>query len=113
MCSCYLPEISQQLWCYVDFLGDGDGKSYKVLVDEVVYGDVEVTKLECVGHVQKRLGSWPRSLKKRTVCLTDRGLSGLRRLMDKTIDSLQVYYEREIRDNTHNIESMERVVMAI
>ena len=39
--------------CYVDFLGDGDSKSQKVLVDEAVYGKVQVAKLECVGHFQK------------------------------------------------------------
>lgn len=33
---------------YVEFLGDRDSKSYKVLVDEAVYGDVEVTKLQCM-----------------------------------------------------------------
>ena len=51
--------------CYTEFLGDGDGKGHKLIVQEAVYGDKEVRKLECVGHVQKRLGSWLRSLKKR------------------------------------------------
>ena len=101
---------------YVEFLGDGDNKSYKVLVDEAVYGDVEVTKLECVGHVQKRLGSRLRSLKKRTgqARLADgKGIGGRGRLTDKTIDSMQVYYGKAIRGNTHDIESMEKAVMAI
>lgn len=99
---------------YVDFLGDGDSKSHKVLVDEAVYGDVEVTKLECVGHVQKRLGSQLHSLKKRTGRLANgKGLGGQGRLTDKTIDSMQVYYGKAIRGNTHNIEAMESAVMAI
>ena len=99
---------------YVDFLGDGDSKSHKVLVDEAVYGDVQVTKLECVEHVQKCLGSRLRSLKKRTGHLADgKGLGGRGRLTDKAIDSMQVYYGKAIRGNTHNIESMENAVMAI
>jgi len=48
---------------YLEFLGDGDSRAHKLLVEEAVCGDVEVEKLECVGHVQKRLGSRLRSLK--------------------------------------------------
>lgn len=48
---------------YTEFLGDGDSKGHKLIVQEAVYGDKEVKKLECVGHVQKRLGSRLRSLK--------------------------------------------------
>ena len=64
---------------YVEFLGDGDSKSHNLLVSESVYGDIEVTKLECVGHVQKCMGSRLRPLKKRTgqACLEDgKGIAG-------------------------------------
>ena len=101
---------------YVELLGDGDSKSHKVLVDEAVYGDVEVTKLECVGHVLKCLGSRLRSLKKITgqARLPDgKGIGGRGRLTDTRIDSMQVYYGKAIRGNTHDIESMEKAVMAI
>lgn len=50
---------------YTEFLGDGDSKAHRLIVEEAVYGNKEVTKLECVGHVQKRLGSRLRSLKTR------------------------------------------------
>ena len=40
---------------FPDFLSDGDSKSHN-LVQESVYGVTQVTKLECVGHVQKCLG---------------------------------------------------------
>jgi len=46
-------------------LGDGNSKAHRLIVEEAVYGVKEVTKLECVGHVQKRLGSRLRSLKTR------------------------------------------------
>lgn len=42
---------------YNEFLGDGDSTAHKLIVQQAVYGDAEVKKLECVGHVQKRLGS--------------------------------------------------------
>eukprot|EP00112_Aurelia_sp_Birch-Aquarium-sp1_P015351 Seg3396.2 transcript_id=Seg3396.2/GoldUCD/mRNA.D3Y31 product="hypothetical protein" protein_id=Seg3396.2/GoldUCD/D3Y31 len=51
---------------YKEFLCDGDSKAYNQLVQQNVYGDDhKVEKLECVGHVQKRMGSRLRSLKKR------------------------------------------------
>lgn len=101
---------------YVQFLGDGDSKGHKLLVQEAVYGDVAVEKLECVGHVQKRLGSRLCSLKKRlgkTPLEDGKPIGGKGRLTDKTIDKLQVYYGKAIRQNTESIDSMQNAVMAI
>lgn len=87
-----------------------------LLVNESVYGDIDVTKLECVGHIQKRMGSRLRSLKKRTgqACLEDRkGIAGKGRLTDKAIDNLQVYYGKAIRGNTHDIGAMHNAIIAI
>ena len=101
---------------YVEFLGDGDSKAHKKLVEEAVYGAVPVEKLECVGHVQKRLGSRLRSLKKRlgkTPLQDGKSIGGMGRLTNSKIDKLQVYYGKAIRDNTHDIELMKKAVMAI
>ena len=49
---------------YVEFLGDGDSKAHKNLVEKEIYGAVPVEKLDCVGHVQRRLGSGLHSLQK-------------------------------------------------
>ena len=42
---------------YVQYLGDGDSKAYMGVVNSKPYGECEISKLECVGHVQKRFGS--------------------------------------------------------
>lgn len=43
---------------YLRFLGDGDSKAFAAVNNEKVYGDgVEIEKLECIGHVQKRMGN--------------------------------------------------------
>ncbi|CAB4006174.1 Hypothetical predicted protein [Paramuricea clavata] len=45
-------------------LGDGDSATYGSIVDSKPYGDECVPKkLECIGHVQKRVGSRLRKLK--------------------------------------------------
>ena len=101
---------------YVDFLGDGDSKAYNQLVESAVYGEKEINKLECVGHIQKRMGSRLRSLKKRmgkTRLADGKNIGGRGRLTDQVIDNLQVYYGKAIRNNTHSIKDMENAVMAI
>ena len=45
-------------------LGDGDSKAHNELIQRRVYGDEQVTKLDCVGHSLKRMGS----------CNTGRGI---------------------------------------
>ena len=75
---------------YIEFLGDRDSKAHDLLIQENVYGDVDISKLECVGHVQKCLGSRLRPLKKqqRTTQLADGKAIGRKgRLTDKRIDN--------------------------
>ena len=101
---------------YTEFLGDGDSKAHRLIVEEAVYGNKEVTKLECVGHVQKRLSSRLRSLKTRLgqMHLDDgKSIGGTGRLTKKTIDKLHVYYGNAIRNNTNDIREMQTAVMAI
>ena len=43
---------------YTDYIiGDGDTTSFKEVQASKPYGDLLIQKLECVGHVQKRLGT--------------------------------------------------------
>ena len=109
--------ITKHALRYKEFLGDGDSKAYNQLVQENVYGDDhKVEKLECVGHIQKRMGSRLRSLKKRaakTKLRDGKTLGGKGRLTDAMIDSLQVYYGKAIRENVSNLQSMKNAVNAI
>ena len=93
--------IEKHSACYAEFLGDGDSKAHKKL--EAVYGEVVVKKLECVGHVQKRLGSRLPSLKKRqgkTPSQDGKSIGGQGKLTNSRIDKLKVYYGRTITENT-------------
>ena len=40
---------------YANYYGDGDSKSFQKVKD--IYESVEVTKFECIGHYQKRVGN--------------------------------------------------------
>ena len=38
------------------FIGDGDSKGFAEVTRLKPYGELEVVKEECVGHIQKRMG---------------------------------------------------------
>lgn len=62
---------------------------------------------ECIGHVQKRVGTALRKLKKETA-----GLGGKSKLTDTIIDKLQNYYGIAIRSNVGNLEGIKQAVLA-
>uniref|UniRef100_A0A1B6JFM5 Mutator-like transposase domain-containing protein n=1 Tax=Homalodisca liturata TaxID=320908 RepID=A0A1B6JFM5_9HEMI len=102
---------------YVEYLGDGDSNGYAAVVAEAPYGpDVSIQKLECVGHVQKRMGTRIRDfiMKNKGLKLSDgKSLSGKGRLTGKAIQQIQIYYGLAIRRNTHSVEAMRRAVWAL
>ncbi|XP_057293982.1 uncharacterized protein LOC130622537 [Hydractinia symbiolongicarpus] len=97
-----------------EYLGDGDTSSFVDVTKANVYKDqnVEPIKLECVGHVQKRLGTRLRNLVKAHKG-TDTPLAGKGKLTEKTINSMQNYYGNAIRSNTDNLYGMKKAVYAI
>lgn len=100
---------------YVKYLGDGDTKTFLEISKAQPYGDLKVEKLECIGHVQKRMGTRLRKLKQqlRGEKLPDgKTVGGKGRLTDKLIDKLTVYYGNAIRSNTHSLKSMREAVWA-
>lgn len=102
---------------YTGMIADGDSKSYKRVCDEKVYGDdCAIEKKECVGHVQKRMGTALRNLKKDwgKKKLTDgKTIGGKGRLTDKKIDLIQTYYGLAIRRNKGDLKGMTDSVHAI
>ena len=98
---------------YMVIILDGDTKTVKHLNEHKPYGDLEIVKHECVGHVQKQLGTQLRTLKKSGK--RDREgkvvrFGGKGRLTDKVIDALQVYYGGAIRNNKNDLQGMEQAI---
>lgn len=100
---------------YTQYLGDGDSSSFKKVKEMKPYEDVDIEKLECVGHVQKRVGSRLRKLvqaHKGKKLSDDKGISGAGRLTKQRIDTLQNYFGMAIRQNKGELQSMQRAVLA-
>ena len=81
---------------YTSFYGDGDSKSFSAV--EKVYGPAKpVTKYECIGHYQKRVGNRLRKLRTTT---------------SSKIDILQYYFGIALRQNVGNLENMTNAIHA-
>ncbi|KYM98778.1 hypothetical protein ALC62_10506 [Cyphomyrmex costatus] len=91
----------------VQYVSDGDSKTFKDVADAEPYENVTITKKECVDHVQKRMGTHLRNLKKRT-----KGLGGKGKLTSKLIDELSIYFGLAIRRNCESVEKMKTAIWA-
>ena len=101
---------------YINYIGVGDTKSFKSVNDMKPYGpDVTIQKIECVDHVQKRMGSHLRALKNewKGKKLSDgKSLSGKNRLTNMLINTLVglVYYGNAIRAHCNSVEDMRQAI---
>ena len=84
---------------YVQYIGGGDSSAFQTVVKSNPYPGKVIRKLECVGHIQKRVGSRLRKLKEK-----HKDRKGEGKLTDKIINTLQNYYGMAIRNNTGNVE---------
>ncbi|GFU64582.1 CCHC-type domain-containing protein [Trichonephila clavipes] len=90
---------------YAHYYGDGDSKGFITVKD--TYGKDSVTKYECIGHVQKRVGARLRKLKS-----NNKNLSGKGKLTDSFIDRLQNYYGIAVRSKVGNLSGLQQNVIA-
>ena len=95
------------------FISDGDSKTFSTLSEAQPYGkDHPVEKKDCVGHVQKRLGTALKNLKTTYRGVDGKTIGGKGKLTDKLMDTLQNYYGLAIRNNKGDIRGMMRAVQA-
>ena len=103
---------------YKYLIADGDSKTHTLLLQEQPYGtdgEHQVEKKDCVGHIQKRMGTALRELKKRYggKKLDDgKTIGGVGRLTYPLIDTLQNYYGDAIKSCKGNINGMVRAVQS-
>lgn len=95
---------------YKWMVSDGDSKTFNSV--EHIYGETTVEKLDCVGHVQKRMGKHLYNLKAKTKGkLTDgQPTGGCAQLTEGKIKQLQKYYGLAICQNTIKSNPTEREV---
>ena len=104
---------------YTGYLGDGDSKSFSKIAaaDPPVYPGKSISKLECCGHVQKRMGR--RLNDAITRCKGNvyeynlksiKGIGGQGKLTKKAVWRIQGHYGAAIRNNTGDLAAMKKAV---
>ena len=117
VCEIFIRSIERFSLKYTTFVGDADTGWYGKVRDRCyeIFGEsYKVIKEECVGHVQKRMGSGLREFKRkhRGMKLSDNTVVGGKgRLTDQVIDKIQNYYGEANRTNAGNIELMETAIL--
>ncbi|KYN05199.1 hypothetical protein ALC62_03906 [Cyphomyrmex costatus] len=94
---------------YATYTGDGDTKIFQALLNCNLYSDLTVHKKECIGHVQKRMGTRLRAAKKQHKGI---GGKGAGKLTDKLVKDLTLYYGLAIRRHPDSAEEMKKAVWA-
>ena len=100
---------------YTLFVGDGDSSCFGSVKDAMkdIYN---VEKEECVGHVQKRMGSSLKTFKtdhKGKRLADGKPVGGKGRLTESVTNSMQNYYGLAIRNNKGNLQGMKNSIWAI
>ncbi|GFX50973.1 uncharacterized protein TNCV_2733241 [Trichonephila clavipes] len=102
---------------YSNYIGDGDTKTFNALSENKPYGDDHlIQKIECVGHVQKRMGTRLRKLKlvySKKKLSDGKTIGGKGRLTDSLIDKLAHYYGNAIRCNSTSVKEMRKTIWAV
>lgn len=107
---------------YTGYLGDGDSKSYHTVAsaDPPIYPENDISKLECCGHVQKRMGkrlidtvSEMKGKQFKEGTAKFKGIGGAGRLTQRAIKSIQGHYGGAIRDHPGDTVAMKRAIWAI
>ena len=102
---------------YISMISDGDSSTFKQLHGSKAYGASHpVTKHECIGNVQKRMGTALRDKCKEKL-VDGRSklvrIKGKGRLTDKNTKKLTKYYGKAIRSNIGDSAAMKDAVWAI
>ena len=106
--------IAEVLWLrsgklrYTNLVSDGDAKTYSHLLKLKPYGEVPITKQECVNHVQKRVTNGLEKLRKQ-MKLPRNYEGGLTRAK---VLRLSKYFGNAIRNNIGSLEKMKTAIYA-
>ena len=87
---------------HTHYIGDGDSKAYLDIVKNDPYPGTVVEKLDCVGHIQKRVGNCLRNFRNtmKNLLADGKTLKGRGCLTNKIINKLQNYNGHALRQST-------------
>jgi len=96
---------------YISFIGDGDAKVHKHLLQNPPYVDVQIKKIEDVNHFSKRMLTRINKIKRdnKGVILSDgKKFTGKGRFTDNQAVKFKIYFAKAIRENRFDLDNMYR-----
>ena len=98
---CFQSSVDNRKLRCTKLIGDGDSKTHISILTADPYPGIKVEKLECIGHMQKRVGSRLRKLRStHKAPLNDgKGITGQGPLTEKLMNKLQNLYGIALRQN--------------
>ena len=115
----FLRSIEKYNLRYVIYVADGDSRasgSVKKVVEEKFSDQYPLHKEDCIGHIQKRIGTALRNYKNKSKDSKLNGskrVGGAGRVTDSTIERTQTYFVYTIRNNKGNTEEIQKAIWAI
>ncbi|CAF1041440.1 unnamed protein product [Rotaria sordida] len=94
---------------YTSYIGDGDAKVHKYLVDNPSYSDVNIKKIEDTNHFAKRMLTRIMKIKKENAnkILSDgKRFSGKGRMTDAQAVKFKIYFAKAIRENKTDLNKL-------
>ena len=97
---------------FTSYISDGDAKTFLTVSQLLPYGpDFKIKKTECLGHIQKQMGTPLRKLKPSVIkCSEGKSVGGKGRLTDKLIDKFMVYYGDAIYESKNSLTEMRKAI---
>ena len=115
----FLRSLDKHNLRYTTYVGDGDSSSFGAVKEALQkkYGDkYPLEKEDCIGHIQKRMGTSLRSYKNKargTKLKDGFGVGGAGRLTDGAVDQIQTNYGYAIRNNKGEIDNIICAIWAL
>ncbi|CAF1520869.1 unnamed protein product [Rotaria sp. Silwood1] len=101
---------------YVSYVGDGDAKVHKYLVDNPPYPDIDIKKLEDTNHFAKRMLNRIMKIKrenKNKILSDGKRFSGKGRMTDGHVIKFKIYFAKAIRENKTDLNKLYQSSWAI
>ena len=113
----FTRSVEKRNLIYSVYVGDGDTNSFGAVsaaLQEKFGDEYPITKEDCIGHIERRMGAALRNYKNKGGTLPDgKGGGGTGRLTAKVIDQIQTYYGYAIRNNKGDTGAIIKAIWAI
>ncbi|CAF4181308.1 unnamed protein product, partial [Rotaria sordida] len=112
----FCRSLSKYNTTYISYIGDGDAKIHKYLMDNPPYSDINIKKLEDTNHFEKRMLNRIMKVKRenKNMILSDgKRFSSKGRMTDTQASKFKIYFAKAIRESKTDLNKLYQKSWAI